>query len=88
MPTVEWVNARDIKMVKHYAYDKGGVSKANAHLKRLKDKGLKGKVTHKYAKALGGGKAKRVGSGPAGGPFPPHKRTFKPHPSKEKRKSY
>ena len=47
MPTVEWTNARGIKMIKHYAYDQGGVSKANAHVKRLKEQGLKGKVTHK-----------------------------------------
>jgi len=94
MPTVEWTNARGIKMIKHYAYDQGGVSKANAHVKRLKEQGLKGKVTHKTGvgyRNLGGAKAKRVGSSPAGGPFPPHTRTYKPHPSKikkTKKKSY
>ena len=93
MPTVEWTNARGIKMVKHYTYDSDGVSKANAHVQRLKDQGLKGKVSHKTGpgyKSLGGAKAKRAGSGPAGGPFPPHTRTYKPHPSKVKkgRKAY
>ena len=94
MPTVEWTNARGIKMIKHYTYDQGGVSKANAHVKRLKEQGLKGKGTHKTGvgyRNLGGAKAKRVGSSPAGGPFPPHTRTYKPHPSKSKKtkkKSY
>ena len=86
MPTVEWTNARGIKMVKHYAYDKGGVAKANARAKSLRGKGLKARVTHKHEKALGGGRTKGVGS--SAELSLPHRRTFKPHPSKEKRKSY
>ena len=92
MPTVEWVNARGIKMIKHYTYDKGGVSKANARAKSLREQGLKPKVSHKTGrgyKALGGGKMKRVGS--SAELSPPHRRTFKPHPSKSKKtkkKSY
>ena len=89
MPTVEWVNARGVKMIKHYTYDKGGVSKANARAKSLREQGLKPKVSHKTGrgyKALGGGKMKRVGSS-AEGPSPPHTRTYKAHPSKRKKKS-
>ena len=90
MPTVEWVNARGIKMIKHYSYDKGGVEKANARVRSLKDQGRKAKVVHKTGvgyKNLGGSKMKRVGSGPAGGPFPPHTRTYKAHPHKRKKNS-
>ena len=89
MPTVEWVNARGIKMIKHYTYDKGGVAKANARAKSLREQGLKPKVVHKTGggyRNLGGSKAKRVGSS-AEGPSPPHTRTYKAHPSKRKKKS-
>ena len=91
MPTVEWVNARGVKMIKHYTYDKGGVAKANARAKSLREQGLKPKVVHKTGvgyRNLGGGKTKRVGS--SAELSPPHRRTFKPHPSKVKkgRKSY
>ena len=89
MPTVEWVNARGIKMIKHYTYDKGGVSKANARAKSLREQGLKPKVVHKTGvgyRNLGGGKTKRVGSS-AEGPSPPHTRTYKAHPHKRKKNS-
>jgi len=89
MPTVEWVNARGIKMIKHYTYDKGGVSKANARAKSLREQGLKPKVVHKTGvgyRNLGGGKTKRVAPS-AEGPPPPHTRTYKAHPSKRKKKS-
>ena len=65
MPTVEWVNARGIKMIKHYTYAKGGVATANARAKSLREQGLKPKVVHKTGvgyRNLGGGKTKRVGS--------------------------
>ena len=88
MPTVEWVNARGVKMIKHYTYDKGGVAKANARAKSLREQGLKPKVVHKTGvgyRSLGGGKAKRVGS--SAELSPPHTRTYKAHPSKRKKKS-
>jgi len=88
MPTVEWVNARGIKMIKHYTYDKGGVAKANARAKSLREQGLKPKVVHKTGvgyRNLGGSKMKRVGS--SAELSPPHTRTYKAHPSKRKKKS-
>ena len=72
MPTVEWVNARGVKMIKHYTYDKGGVSKANARAKSLREQGLKPKVVHKTGvgyRNLGGSKMKKVGN-----PFDGHTR--------------
>jgi len=87
MPTVEWVNARGIKMIKHYTYDKGGVAKANARAKSLREQGLKPKVVHKTGvgyRNLGGSKMKKVGNG-TGGPFPPHTKTYKAHPHKRKK---
>ena len=89
MPTVEWVNARGIKMTKHYKYDDKGISAANARVRSLKDQGLTAKVVHKTGvgyRNLGGSKMKKVGNG-TGGPFPPHTRTYKAHPSKRKKKS-
>ena len=89
MPTVEWVNARGIKMTKHYKYDDKGMSAANARAKELRGQGLKAKVVHKTGvgyRNLGGSKMKKVGNG-TGGPFPPHTRTYKAHPSKRKKNS-
>ena len=89
MPTVEWVNARGIKMIKHYKYDDKGMSAANARAKELRGQGLKAKVVHKTGvgyRNLGGSKMKKVGNG-TGGPFPPHTRTYKAHPSKRKKNS-
>ena len=60
MPTVEWINARGIRMKKHYTYSKQGISDANNHMTKLKNQGLTATVTHKYAgKTLGGSNYKK-----------------------------
>lgn len=87
MPTVEWINARGVRMMKHYTYSKQGISDANKYLSRLKNQGLTATVTHKYAgKTLGGESHKQVTNPSAEMTFAPE-RTYKtPIPKRKKKK--